>query len=176
VASLAWDVLGVVCAVVGALTLWTLAAGAVVSIVLRRNRSRSTQRADAMSPESNESTVHSLLNRRARSWAEVPAWVKDDREWAAAVVLLGSDGVATRTEPFVDFGARRIDWVNLRLDAADWAPAERLLVEVAYDLAYAQYEPDSAEAPPHVALADLADLGDPGFELLHAAVNARRGA
>jgi len=175
--GVAWDGLVLVCAVIGALTLWTLAAGAAASFVLRNHHSRSMKRADAVGSDGGEATVHSLLNRRARSWAEVPAWVKDDREWAAAVVLLGSDGVAARTEPFVDFSARRIDWVGLRLAAEGWAANDRLLVEVAHDLAYGKDDPGSAEgSTPHVALADLADLTEPGFELLHAAINARRGA
>lgn len=177
-----WDVLVGVSAVIGALTLWAVATGAVVSYFLRNHHSRpATVPVEADSAldhllGEDEATERPVANRRARSWAEVPAWVKDDREWAAAVVLLGSDSIAARTEPYVDFGARRIDWMNLRFDAANWVASDRLLVEVAYDLAYGDHEVTvDDEQRPHVAVADLTELNGPGFELLQAAINARRG-
>ena len=114
--------------------------------------------------------------QRARSWSQVPSWVRQDKEWAAAVVLLGSDAIANRTTAFVDFPARRIDWLGLRMEASSWSPRDRLLVEVAYDLAYSQHE-GGEEAVPHVpvTVADLTrGVDHPDLELIHSAVSLRR--
>jgi hypothetical protein len=114
--------------------------------------------------------------QRARSWSQVPSWVRQDKEWAAAVVLLGSDAIAGRTTAFVDFPARRIDWLGLRMEASSWTQRERLLVEVAYDLAYSQHEGGDG-AVPHVpvTVADLTKgLDHPDLELIHSAVSLRR--
>jgi hypothetical protein len=114
--------------------------------------------------------------QRARSWSQVPSWVRQDKEWAAAVVLLGSDAIASRTTAFVDFPARRIDWLGLRMEASSWSPRDRLLVEVAYDLAYSQHEGGEG-AVPHVpvTVADLTrGVDHPDLELIHSAVSLRR--
>ena len=114
--------------------------------------------------------------QRARSWSQVPSWVRQDKEWAAAVVLLGSDAIAGRTTAFVDFPARRIDWLGLRMEASNWSQRDRLLVEVAYDLAYSQHEGGEG-AVPHVpvTVADLTrGVDHPDLELIHSAVSLRR--
>ena len=183
-----WDVLSVVCTIVGALTLWALATAAVGSWVLRHRPGvaeapSDTATAAAADGEAVIETAHPVpvsepKAQRARSWSQVPSWVKHDKEWAAAVVLLGSDAIAEQTTPFVDFPARRIDWLGLRLEAAQWPPRDRMLVEVAYDLAYGQHG-GAAGVVPHlpVTVADLVkDLDHPDLDLVHTAVNLRRGA
>lgn len=183
-----WDVLSVVCTIVGALTLWALATAAVGSWVLRhrpgyadalRNtKTVATEDAAAVDDAAHAVPAGEPRGQRARSWSQVPSWVKHDKEWAAAVVLLGSDAIAEQTTPFVDFPARRIDWLGLRLEAAQWPPRDRMLVEVAYDLAYGQHG-GAAGVVPHlpVTVADLVkDLDHPDLDLVHTAVNLRRGA
>lgn len=183
-----WDVLSVVCTIVGALTLWALATAAVGSWVLRHRpgHAAAPREAEAIATADAtvvEATAHAVpvaepKAQRARSWSQVPSWVKHDKEWAAAVVLLGSDSIAEQTTPFVDFPARRIDWLGLRLEAAQWPPRDRMLVEVAYDLAYGQHG-GAAGVVPHlpVTVADLVKgLDHPDLDLVHAAVNLRRGA
>lgn len=100
-----------------------------------------------------------------------------DREWAAAVVLLGSPSIAARTTAFVDFAARGIDWHGLRLEASRWDRRERMLVEVAYDLGEGQHQPaDEAVRHAPVTVTDLAiGLDEPDLDLVHAAVDLRRG-
>ncbi|CAN5780936.1 hypothetical protein BH20ACT6_BH20ACT6_21870 [soil metagenome] len=165
-----WDVLRVVLMVVGALTLWALITAPVAVWVLR-----STRRV-RVDPPTVAAPPGPPEGRRASSWSEVPSWVKHDKEWAAAVVLLGSDAIADKTTPYVDFPARRIDWLGLRLEAGDWPAQERLLVEVAYDLAYGQH--DGIESAVHmpVTVADLAErLNASELDLVHEAVTLRRG-
>lgn len=162
-----WDAVLVVCTVVGALTLWALLTAPFFVRIMRRSRHREIAApADTADP----------VARRATSWSEVPSWVKHDREWAAAVVLLGSDPIGDRTTPFVDFPARRIDWLGLRLAAADWPAHDKLLVEVAYDLAYGQHEPTDGTMRAPVTVADLAERLDASeLDLVHEAVTVRRG-
>ncbi len=166
-----WEILVLVCTVVGALTVWALITAPVFVWVLRRARTPQAPQPPAAAD------AHQA--RRATSWSQVPSWVKHDKEWAAAVVLLGSDAIADRTTPFVDFPARRIDWLGLRMQAATWPTRDKLLVEVAYDLAYGQHEAgDPLDGVPHlpVTVADLAEgLDEPHFDLVHHAVNLRRG-
>ncbi len=167
-----WDVLRLVCIVVGALTLWALITLPIFVWVLRRARGPVSPR-----PTTTTSTASEPRRvERARSWSGVPSWVKHDKEWAAAVVLLGSDAIAEQTTPFVDFPARRIDWLGLRMAAADWPAGDKLLVEVAYDLAYGQHNGADEVTHAPVTVADLAQgLGQSELDLVHEAVNLRRG-
>src|SRR4051794_21477366 len=91
----------------------------------------------------------------------------------------GTARIAERTEPYVNLAERQVDWVGLRLEAAHWPRADRVLVDVAHDLT-AGFEPgDAAEFYPaeRIALADLViDLDQPRTDLVQAAVNLRRGA
>lgn len=167
-----WDVVALICVIVGMLTLWALFTAPLFVWVLRRTRGPAAVRPTV--------AIEPRQAKRATSWSEVPSWVKHDREWAAAVVLLGSDSIADRTTPFVDFPARRIDWLGLRLEAADWPAPAKLLVEVAYDLAYGGPDDQAGDmdgsARTPVTVADLADgLDESEIDLVHEAVNLRRG-
>ena len=59
-----------------------------------------------------------------------------DREWATAIVILGSPTLAERTVDHIDFGARAVDWVGLRSAAETWPDEERRLVDLADGLAH----------------------------------------
>jgi len=166
------DAVLVVCTVVGALTIWALITAPIFIRIMRRTRHLPLEPPVTTAPV----TTADPAARRATSWSAVPSWVKHDREWAAAVVLLGSDPIADRTTPFVDFPARRIDWLGLRLAAADWPAHDKLLVEVAYDLAYGQHEPTDGTMRAPVTVADLAERLDASeLDLVHEAVTVRRG-
>lgn len=166
-----WDIARVVFMVVGALTIYALVAAVVVGWALRRLRGPRDEKAARVERGPG-------ADRRATTWADVPSWVIRDREWAAAVILLGSPNLAERTTAFVDFAARRIDWLGLRLEASRWDRRERMLVEVAYDLAEGQHQPaDEAVRHAPVTVTDLAiGLDEPGLNLVHTAVDLRRGA
>lgn len=164
-----WDVTRVVLLIIGALTVWALITAPVFVWVMRRMATH----APSAPPTAVDRTVHA---KRATSWSQVPSWVKHDKEWAAAVVLLGSDQIGDQTMPYVDFPARQINWLGLRLAAADWPAQDRLLVEVAYDLAYGQVEDDDTPAHLRVTVADLATrLSATELDLVHEAVTLRSG-
>ncbi|MBA2638767.1 MAG: hypothetical protein H0U77_01955, partial [Nocardioidaceae bacterium] len=67
--------------------------------------------------------------------------------------------------------------LGLRLAAAEWSPDDRLLVEVAYDLAYApQPGADESSGRGPVSVAELSrSLSDPDLDLVHSAMSLRRG-
>ncbi|MBA2767688.1 MAG: hypothetical protein H0U35_00875 [Sporichthyaceae bacterium] len=155
------DVLVLVGVIVVALFCWVAITALVVAAVMRWTR---------------RPPPASYVDR-ARSWDEVPSWVRHDKEWGAAVVLLGAERISARTEEFVDFPARQIDWLGLRLAAAEWSPDDRLLVEVAYDLAYApQPGADEPTGRGPVSVAELLrSLSDPDLDLVHSAMSLRRG-
>ena len=93
------------------------------------------------------------IDRRAQSWDELPEWVSQDREWAAAVVVLGSTSISERTARYVDFAERAVDWKGLRRAADDWDVHARTLVEVADALARAKsYGSLPAASPPDASL------------------------
>ncbi len=151
------------------LLLYCLIVAALVSFVIRgvqRNR-------PVIAPPEEEPQ-----ERRGDRWSAVPGWVAGDRDWAVAVVLLGAPDLAERTEPFVDFAARRIDWLGLRLTATSWPRRERLIVDVAHDLAGgAAPELDEVYPGEPVAISELlGDLDQPHVDLVHAAVDLHRGA
>ena len=127
-----WEAFLTVCTVVGMITVYTVAAGSLVIWVLRsvkRRRARAEGRLADGAPLG--------IDRRAQSWDEMPEWVSQDREWAAAVVVLGSMAIAERTAPHVDFAERQVDWDGLRDAARTWDEQARGLVEVADGLAHA---------------------------------------
>lgn len=133
------DVFLTVCTVVGMVTLYTLVAGSFVVWalrLLRRRRARLAGRLAGGAPMG--------IDRRARSWDELPEWVSQDREWAAAVVVLGSASVAERTAGHINFAERQVDWTSLRRAADEWDLHGRTLVEVADALAHAK-----SYGPPH---------------------------
>src|SRR4028118_1699932 len=134
-----WNVAQVVFMVVGA---WTLLAALFASLwtALVRGRREGTvhdRRASAGGDRRRASPVADAegSERRAQSWNEVPGWVTRDREWAVAVVLLGAPAVAERTDAYVSFSERSIDWPGLLLAAASWSEDDRLLIYTAHALA-----------------------------------------
>lgn len=131
------------CTVVGMVTLYTLVAGSLAVWclrMLRRHRARVAGRLAGGAPMG--------IDRRARSWDELPEWVSQDREWAAAVVVLGSASIAERTAGHVDFAERQVDWAGLRRSAGEWDLHARTLIEVADSLAHAKsYGPQDDPRP-----------------------------
>lgn len=106
------------------------------------------------------------VERRAQTWVDVPSWVARDRQWAVAVVLLGSPDIATRTHRYVDFSRRRIAWSGLLAEARSWPRRERLLVYLAQDLAHdlaqnaRQATKASSSAAPSTDAAVVTDAAD----------------
>ena len=157
------------------LTAYCLAVGAVASVVIRGlKRTRPTfgppgEPATPTSPERCE--------RRGTDWSQLPGWVSHDRAWAVAVVLLGAPDLADKTAPFVDFRARRIDWLGLRLAATSWPRRERLMVDVAHDLAIdSTAHLDELYPGGPVTVTDLlSDLDQSHVDLVYAAVDLHRG-
>ena len=97
------------------------------------------------------------IDRRAQSWDELPEWVSQDREWAAAVVVLGSASIAERTAGHVDFAERQVDWEGLRRSADEWDLHARTLVEVADVLAHAKSYGPRRDPTPAQAVPDGSD-------------------
>lgn len=127
-----WEAFLTVCTVVGMIAVYTVVAGSLVTWVLRsvkRRRARDEGRLADGAPLG--------IDRRAQTWDEMPEWVSQDREWAAAVVVLGSMAIAERTAPHVDFTERKVDWDGLREAARGWDDQARGLVEMADALAHA---------------------------------------
>ena len=140
-----WQAFLTVCTVVGMFTVYTVLLGSLLIWALRavkRRRARNAGRLADGAPMG--------IDRRARSWDELPEWVSQDREWAAAVVVLGSDSVAQRTAEHVDFTQRRVDWAQLREDARDWDPPARNRVDVADELAHAGQDAPGLARPSKV--------------------------
>jgi hypothetical protein len=134
-----WEAFLTVCTVVGMVAIYTVVTGSLVVWVIRtvkRRRARDQGRLADGAPLG--------IDRRALSWDEMPEWVSQDREWAAAVVVLGSTSIAERTAPHVDFSARRVDWAGLREAARGWDDHARGLVDVADALAHAEVSGVSA--------------------------------
>jgi hypothetical protein len=127
-----WDAFLTVCMVVGMVAVYTVITGSLVVWIMRsvkRRRAHDEGRLADGAPMG--------IDRRAQTWDEMPEWVSQDREWAAAVVVLGSTSIAERTASHVDFAARRVDWDGLRKAARHWDEHARGLVEVADALAHA---------------------------------------
>lgn len=127
-----WDAFLTVCTAVGMLTVYTVVIGTVVVWGLRIVKQRQARRAGRVAHGAPQG-----IDRRAKSWDEMPEWISQDREWAAAVVVLGSVAISERTAEHIDFTARRVDWVTLRSAAAGWDQHARTLVDVADALAHA---------------------------------------
>lgn len=137
-----WDAFLSVCTVVGMITIYTAAVGTVLVWALRairRRAARAEGRLAAGAPLG--------IERRARSWDELPEWVSQDREWAAAVVILGSASIAERTADHVDFIERQVDWEGLRRASCAWDDHARALVEAADTLAHAEASGHVAHSP-----------------------------
>ena len=174
-----WNVVQIVCMVVGA---WTLLAAlfAAVWTALVRGRREGTvhdRRTSTGGDRRRTAPAAEALGseRRAQSWDEVPGWVTTDREWAVAVVLLGAPAVAERTDPFVSFSERSIDWPGLLLAAASWSEDDRLLIYTAYDLAEVSRVTGEPLAGERVTLKQMADVGDDLAARLQVAMDVRRG-
>lgn len=173
-----WDVVKVVCFVVGA---WTLVAAVLASIwtMLVRHRRDGTahDRRSSTDSDRRRSTVpaDSGSERRAQSWDEVPGWVTRDREWAVAVVLLGAPSVAGRTDAYVSFSDRTIDWSGLLLAAASWSEGDRLLIYTAYDLAGVTRTAGEALTGERVTLQQMAEVDDEMAARMQVAMDVRRG-
>ncbi len=160
----------VLCTVVGACTLLSLLVlGAWIVLVEWARRKAPPPPLPAVAGEDAL-----RLERRARTWDDVPGWVARDREWAVAVVLLGAPAVADRTHRYVDFAARHIDWPALLLKAIDWPEDQRLLVHTAFDLAAPDRE-TKGRVNRHVTLQQLLDAEDQVAERVQTAVDMRRG-
>lgn len=160
-------------AVVGACTLVTLLLLCVWMVLVERARRRAAGAAPALVVVAQDGP---RLERRARTWDDVPGWVSRDREWAVSVVLLGAPAVADRTHAHVDFARRSIDWPGLLMAATGWPEDERLLVYTAFDLAAG-----SRDAKPeglagrHVTLQQVLDVDEQVADRVQAAVDVRRG-
>ena len=131
-----WEGFLTVCTVVGMLTVYTVLIGSLLIWALRSAKRRRARNAGRLADGAPMG-----IDRRAWSWGELPEWVSQDREWAAAIVLLGSASVADRTAPHVDFTHRQVNWPQLREAARQWDQPARNLVEVADTLAHAQPPP-----------------------------------
>ena len=135
-----WRGFLVVCTVLGMFTLYTVLIGSLLIWTLRSIKRRHARNAGRLADGAPMG-----IDRRARSWDELPEWVSQDREWAAAVVVLGSASVAERTAEHVDFTQRQVDWAQLRVAADDWDDPSRNLIQVADELAHAErYAPPAA--------------------------------
>ncbi len=174
-----WDVTQVVFMVVGA---WTLLAALFASVwtALVRGRREGTvhDRRTSTAGDRRRSTPAQGgdgSERRAQSWDEVPGWVTRDREWAVAVVLLGAPSVADRTDPYVSFSERTIDWPGLLLAASSWSGDDRLLIYTAYDLAEVGRVAGEPLAGERVTLKQMADVGEELAARLQVAMDVRRG-
>ena len=126
-----WDAFLTVCTVVGMLTIYAVVLGALLLWAIRTVQRRTARSQGRIAPGAPAG-----VERRARSWDELPEWVQQDREWAAAIVILGSPTLAERTVDHIDFGARTVDWAGLRSAAETWPDEERRLVELADELAH----------------------------------------
>lgn len=119
--------------VVGMIVLYVLLAAGLTRWICRRLQYRAAREEGRIAEQAPGGA-----DRRARSWEELPQWVNRHREWAAAVVVLAADPIARRTERYVDFSARRVDWIGLRAASREWEPQDRRFVEVADELAHPQ--------------------------------------
>jgi len=153
---------------------YCLVVGAVASAIIRgAQRTRPT----VQPPTEPAAAPPAAADRRGATWSQLPGWVSRDRAWAAAVVLLGAPDLADKTAPFVDFAARRIDWLGLRLAATAWPRRERLMVDVAHDLTIdAAPQLDDLYPGEPVTVTDLlTDLDQARVDLVYAAVDVHRG-
>ena len=126
-----WDLFLAVCTVVGMLAIYAVGLGALLVWALRSAKQRQARR------EGRLATGAPLgIDRRARSWDELPEWVSQEHEWAAAIVVPGSTSIAERTAKHVDFTDRLVDWEGLRTACLEWDEHARNLVEVADALAH----------------------------------------
>lgn len=158
-----------VCAVVGAFVLYSLVTLIIASWVLRRVKSRKPRIVPfAVSGQ-----------RNANAWVGERNWQGRDRHWAAILVLLGAPAIVDRAQPFIDIVAHTVDWPGLLLEASTWVKADRLLVQVAYDLRDREGASPASEpagAPIPVGVRDLVEEVDqPRIDLMVAALNLRRG-
>lgn len=62
----------------------------------------------------------------------VPDWVGKDREWRAAVHILGSPILCGKAWAYVDFGERLVRFLEMPIGV--WSHGEQLLVQAAWDL------------------------------------------
>lgn len=180
------DVLVVALAVVGGLVLYcALIAGlwaATVRLVRLRGRAMAASRpAPARAPSRAAAPAPAALvpigERRASSWDQLPDWLARDRPWAITVVLLGAPEIRDRTQRFVDFRRRRIDWEGLFDEATGWSANERLLVTTAYDLSGGLARSiDPTPAPQPVTLDEVVSvLDEQKVRRVLVALDLRRG-
>jgi hypothetical protein len=165
--------------VLGLGVVWTALYCLVVAAVASALIGGAKRTRPAVTPPVRQPTsTPAPAEHRGRDWSQVPGWVSHDRAWAAAVVLLGAPDLAGRTAPFVDFAAREIDWLGLRLAATAWPRRERLMVDVAHDLAVesAPQLDDLYPGDPVTVTDLLTDLDQSHVALVYAAVDLHRGA
>jgi len=115
-------------------------------------------------------------DRRGAAWGAVPDWVARDRQWAVAVVVLGTPALAERTRPFLDLTSRRVDWLGLRLAARTWPAHLQVLVDVAHDLADEHDVADHSPSTPVTVASLVRTLDRADLELVQTALDLRRGA
>jgi hypothetical protein len=160
-----------ICAIVGAVMVYALIVGAVASAIVRGVKAHRP----SITSSPNRPDV---CDRRGQDWHSVKGWESRDPDWATIVVLLGSSAVAARTQPFVDFANRQVDWDGLLLAASEWDRRDRMLIHVAYDLTSRATTNEAPAGLPRqlVSVADLViDLDQSRADLVQAAVNVRRG-
>lgn len=174
-----WDVLRMLCTVVGALVLYCLFMAILWALAVRGVRrvgaARAARRLAGTDGPTYDGPVEGA-DRRARSWEELPSWLYRDRPWAVAAVLLGAPPIRARTAEFVDFPSRRIDWSGLLAASANWPADQRLMVLTAYELAFdSSGEVERALSEP-VRLTDVVRLlDDDEVDRLRIAMDVRRG-
>lgn len=174
-------VLRTICTVVGAVVLYCALMAVLWALVMRTAKRRAqaaADRRDAAAQLAVTQPRRSLdgMDRRAKSWDELPAWLWRDRPWAVAVVLLGAPAVRDRTAPFVDFPGRVIDWTGLVNESRGWPPDQRLLVLSAYEMAFdTPGEVTRAMSEP-VTLQDVVKhMDDDEVERIRVAMQIHRG-
>jgi hypothetical protein len=91
------------------------------------------------------------------------------------VVLLGAPSVAARTDAYVSFSDRTIDWSGLLLAAASWSEEDRLLIYTAYDLAGVTRTAGEPLTGERVTLQQMADVDDEMAARMQVAMDVRRG-
>ena len=137
-----WETFLTLCTVVGMVALYTVVIGSLLIWVLRAAKRRQARLAGRLAAGAPMG-----IDRRARAWDELPEWVSQEHEWAAAIVVLGSTSIAERTAEHVDFTERQVDWESLRAAALEWDDHARNLVDVADALAHAPLPRTAAASP-----------------------------
>jgi len=175
----AWNVLLIVCTVVGAAVLYCAVMAVLWAGIVRVGRRVGQARRRAAGPAAAgpyTGPPYTGPERRLQAWGDLPGWLLRDRPWAVAVLLLSGPPIRDRTAGFVDFPSRRFDWSGLLTASATWPADQRLMVMTAYELAFdTAGEVERALSEP-VRLSDVIELlDDDGVERLRIAMDVHRG-